>query len=151
MNISPDIFQMHPTVAIIRSSSRWWGGSDMRSILESIPSALANRDRGCGCARRQRYRSFSHPHRPMGIVRNSNLLLQEPATDLVLSGRKRARLTGLFLPGCIVRCKHDGTHSATGAHHAGPSPLARYGLPPQLGCFVSPANVPLSGGRGGSC
>ena len=38
------------------------------------------------------------------------------------------RLTGLFLLGCIVRCKRDGGRFATGAHHAGPLSVARSSL-----------------------
>jgi hypothetical protein len=60
----------------------------------------------------------------MGIVHDSILLLLELATNLVLLGRKCVHLMGLFLPGHIIRCKHNGTRSATGTHHAGPSPLA---------------------------
>jgi hypothetical protein len=108
---------------IIRSSSRWWGGSDVRSV------SPAGRDCGRGCPRRRRYRSFSRRRCPMGIVRDSNLQSPEPATDLIPSWRKHARLTGLFSPGCIIRCKREGARSAAGAHHAGPSPLARSSLP----------------------
>jgi hypothetical protein len=34
-------------------------------------------------------------------------------------------LMGLFLPGRIVRCKHNSARFATGAHHVGPPLLAR--------------------------
>jgi hypothetical protein len=116
---------------IVRSSSHRWGGSDVRSVSESIPSAPADRDCGRGCARRRQYRWFSRHRRPKGIVRDSNLPLPEPVTDLVLSRRKRTRSTGLFSPGRIVRCKRDGARSATRAHHAGPLPLACSSLPRQ--------------------
>ncbi len=53
----------------------------------------------------------------------------KPGSNLALSGRKRAHLTGLFSPGRIVRCKRDSARFATGAHHAGPPPLARSSLP----------------------
>jgi hypothetical protein len=49
---------------IVRSSSRRWGGSDVRSV------SPADRDRGRGRARRRRYRSFSRRRRPTGIVRD---------------------------------------------------------------------------------
>ncbi len=41
-NISPDTFQTHPMVGIVRSLLHWWGGLDMRSVSESIPSMPAN-------------------------------------------------------------------------------------------------------------
>jgi hypothetical protein len=116
---------------IIRLLSRWWGGSDVHSASESIPSAPADQDRGRGCAQRQQYWLFLHHRCPKGIVRNSNLPSPEPATNCVLLGRKHASLTGLFLPGRIVQCKGNGVRFATRAHHAGPPPLACSPLPRQ--------------------
>ncbi len=87
-NISPDIFQTYPMVGIVRLLLHWWGGSDVHSILQSNPSAQVDWDWGCGCTKLQWYWSFTRHHPPTGIIRNSNLPLPEPATNLVLLGHR---------------------------------------------------------------
>ncbi len=45
------------------------------------------------------------------------------------AGEEARAFDGAFSTGHIVQYKRDGVRSATGTHHAGPSPLARSSLP----------------------